>query len=87
MAFKTTKPRPPQHPEGWYAYEAQGRILRLETGLIVVPFNRHNGYWDAVIVDGDEVYPRGGHHIIVFDDAVLAADELTVDDLPVHEGT
>jgi hypothetical protein len=77
MAFKSTLPLPPKHPNGWYAYDAQGRILRLKTGLVVVPFTLHNGYWDVVIVEGNDTYPRGGYHICVFDEDLLAAEELS----------
>jgi hypothetical protein len=76
MAFKLNLPPVAKHANGWAAYDAKGRILRTKNSHVVVPFQMHKGYWDCVVVQGDEVYPRGGYNICVFDEDLLAAEEL-----------
>lgn len=84
MAFKLNLPPAPRHLNGWYDYDAKGRVLRLKEGLVVVPFKMHRGYWDAVVVVGNETYPRGGYNICVNDEDIVAAEELSE---RVTEGT
>ncbi|WP_138418684.1 hypothetical protein [Sinomonas gamaensis] len=60
-----------------YSHEAQGLILLLpRTGLMVVPFAQNQHSWDAVVVEGSETYPRGGHHIAVGNAEIETALEL-----------
>jgi hypothetical protein len=80
MAFKTRHPLPAQHRNGWRAYDAKGRLLRLRSGIVVVPFKQQTGSWDAVVVKGNKTYPRGGYNIVVFDQDLLIAEELEVPD-------
>jgi hypothetical protein len=76
MAFKKLFPAPPKHANGWYGYDAQGRILRLVHGITVVPYRSHGGWWDCVVVNGNEVYPRGGHHLYIPEADLLTAEEI-----------
>ena len=79
---KVNSPLPcgPEHANGWSAFDAKGRILRLDTGVVVVPYLQHRGYWEAAILDGNDTYPRGGYNICVFDKDILDADELSATD-------
>jgi hypothetical protein len=79
MAFKTKRQLPAKHRNGWRPYDAKGRLLRLRSGIVVVPFKQQTGSWDAVVVQGSKMYPRGGYNIVVFDQDLLIAEELQIE--------
>lgn len=60
-----------------HVHDFIGHVLHLpRTGHVVVPFKRQPGGYDAVVIDGDESYPRGGHHLFVFDLELQTAIEV-----------
>jgi hypothetical protein len=64
-------------------HEAKGMILKLDYGLIVVPF-RYDGDkgWGCVVVGGTgpnlKSYPRGGYDVVVPAKEIERAEELKI---------
>jgi len=67
-----------EHENGWRVFEAKGRILRLPSGLIVVLFEQKHISWNAVIVEVNQTYPRGGYNIVVPNEDILVSEEIIV---------
>mgnify|MGYP001619006416 CR=1 FL=1 len=57
----------------------RGRLLRLKSGVTVVPHTQCRHGWTCVIVDSKLAnYPVGGYDIHVFADDLAIADEVTI---------
>lgn len=57
-----------------------GLLLHLpRTGLIVVPTASRPGSYCCTVVKGNEMYPRGGHDIVVGMDEIVRARPLDLD--------
>lgn len=73
-------------PRRRFSHLSQGLNLLLpSSGLVVVPFAKHPGGWDVVVVDGHGSYPVGGYHLSVGDGEIETAIELSLgDEVPVE---
>lgn len=72
-----------------YNHEAKGMILKLETGLIVVPYLYDGDHgWRAVVVGGTgpeaKSYQRGGYDVSIPLKQIEHAEELPVPGLEVE---
>jgi hypothetical protein len=60
-----------------HSYDAQGRVLLLpRIGIVVVPFEKHPFGWKVAVVEGNAMYPRGGHHLSIGDAEIETALEV-----------
>lgn len=51
-----------------HRHDLVGVVLYLPRSKhVVVPFKHHQGGMDVVVIEGDETYRRGGHHLSVSD--------------------
>jgi hypothetical protein len=56
--------------------DVKGHLLRLPSGLAVVPFEADGHGWRCVVVDGGGAYPVGGYNVHVTHDELSAATRL-----------
>lgn len=56
----------------------KGKILKLKTGLIVVPYEYEKLGCNCVVVKGNENYPVGDYNIFVFDDQLEEAEQIKI---------
>lgn len=76
-------------PKKRWSCDCKGRILTLDSGMTVVPYEQTRGGWYAVVTDPgpsaecQKSYPRGGYNIVISDrDVEIAAEHV----IPPGEG-
>lgn len=68
------------------SYTAGGRALYFpRTGMVMVPYRMTREGWNCVVVHGNDMYPRGGHDLLVMDYEIETAIELETPKEPAHD--
>lgn len=56
----------------------KGKILKLKTGIIIVPFELKEYGYVCVVVKGNENYPVGGYNICVSDKQIEEGELINI---------